>query len=173
MTKFLMKKHGIEPGNVAFDRGGGGKEHADRLRAEGYKVRTVGFGEPATDVKKYEHGMKSKDHRIDVDETRYEHKNRRSEMYWNVRMLLDPVQNPKFGIGVEFTTIREQLGPIPFLLEGEGRIYLPPKYKKNKDSKEVTLTELIGHSPDEADALVLAVFAMTNKSTKKVLGKAF
>jgi hypothetical protein len=37
----------------------------------------------------------------------------------------------------------------------------------------VTLTELIGHSPDEADALVLAVFAMTNKSTKKVLGKAF
>ena len=173
MTLFLMKKHGIDPVNVAFDRGGGGKEHADRLRAEGHKVRTVGFGEPATDVKKYEHGMKSKDHRIDVDETRYEFKNRRAEMYWNVRLLLDPVQNPKFGISAEFKAIRDQLGPIPFLLEGEGRIYLPPKYKKNKDSKEVTLTELIGHSPDEADALVLAVFAMTNKSTKKLLGKAF
>ncbi len=172
-TLFLMKKHGIEPGNVAFDRGGGGKEHADRLRAENYRVRTVGFGEPASDVRKYEYGMKSKDHRIDVDETRYEFKNRRAEMYWNVRLLLDPVQSPKFGIGSEFKEIRDQLGPIPFLLEGEGRIYLPPKYKKNKDSKEVTLTELIGHSPDETDALVLAVFAMLNKSTKKVLGKAF
>lgn len=171
----MIKKHKLDPRNVAFDRGGGGKEHADRLRAEGLNVRTVGFGEPATDVKKYDYGMKGKEHRIDVDETRYEFKNRRAEMAFEVRKLLDPSQNAKFGIEdkPEFKALREQMAPIPFLLEGEGRIYLPPKYKKNKDSKEVTLTELIGHSPDEFDALCLAVFAMLNKSSKKMLGKAF
>ena len=52
----------------------------------------------------------------------------------------------------------------------EGKIVLPPKYKKDRNSTQVTLTELIGHSPDEADALALAVYGLTKKQRRNTAG---
>jgi hypothetical protein len=43
-TIHMIHKYGIDPADVCMDRGGGGKQHADALRALGYPVRTVGFG---------------------------------------------------------------------------------------------------------------------------------
>jgi len=48
VTVRLMREYGVTPENVLFDRGGGGKQHADSLRRSGYNVRTVGFGETVT-----------------------------------------------------------------------------------------------------------------------------
>lgn len=62
--------------------------------------------------------------------------------------------------GEEYRELCRQLEPIPRLTNGEGQQYLPSK-KKNKDtSTERTMRELIGCSPDRADALVLAVHLM-------------
>lgn len=51
------------------------------------------------------------------------------------------------------------------MMDDEGRLMLPPKGKPmaarhGKESKIVTLVDLIGYSPDEADATGLAVHAM-------------
>jgi hypothetical protein len=53
-------------------------------------------------------------------------------------------------------------------------MYLPPKNKKPRaDGKEdatVCLTEMLGCSPDEADALVLAYYGLQRKSVRAVAG---
>jgi hypothetical protein len=40
--------------------------------------------------------------------------------------------------------------------DGEGVIWLPPKNKPDPTSNKESLVDIIGHSPDEADSLVLA-----------------
>ncbi len=178
----FMMKHNVEPSRVVFDRGGGGKEHADRLRAQGHNVRTVAFGEaPSGEAKR---GMPSSAEVLDNKEQRYAYLNRRAEMYDTLRHILDPGNNrgsdiwtsiatltgkdPEevgrgFGIPREYTDLRRQLAPIPLLFDGEGRLYLPPKTRKNPQSKTRTLQDIIGQSPDEADALVLAVHILSHK----------
>jgi hypothetical protein len=139
-----------------FDRGGGGLQHADNLRERGYKVRTVGFGESVSPERK--RGTTILPVKIEQDEERYTYKNRRAEMYHSIRLAIDPSESTQFGT------------PIPLKYDREGRIELPPKNKKDKDSKEVTLIELIGHSPDEADALALAMYGLVNKKRKPTAG---
>lgn len=186
-TIALIKEWDLPPENVLFDRGGGGKEHADRLRSQGYDVRTVAFGEPATDPHKIEDKFTVSDRREDV-ETRYIYKNRRAEMYGLLRLLLDPGPmllgqdgrpiarvdvkitesgNP-VGFGIppdppeEERGLTYQLSKMPLLYDEEGRMWLPPKNKKNREDKKPSLREILGCSPDGADSLVLAVFGLVN-----------
>lgn len=168
----FMRKHGVPPERVVFDRGGGGKPHADRLREQGYNVVTVGFGESVSpDLRS---GMATLAQRVGDQEDRYVFVNRRAEMYGRLMELLDPsgpgewcvASHSKiggsrgFGIPAEYKAIFDQLRPIPKQYDSEGRMYLPPKKKPSADSKVVSLTEMIGHSPDEADALVLACYGL-------------
>lgn len=155
-----MRRWKVEPEYVCFDRGGGGKQHADRMRQMGFKVRTVSFGEPLLLPILYRDTL-VKDRIANRDE-RYSYKNRRAEMFGTLRHLLDPI-NKGFAISGELLTLRSELIPIPLSYDEEGKMYLLPKNKKDSKDKQPTLIELIGHSPNQADALVVAVYAMTHK----------
>jgi hypothetical protein len=168
-TLALMREWQVKPEDILFDRGGGGKEHADFLRAQGYAVRTVGFGEAASDPT-LSRRLKTIKERVSETEERYVYKNRRAEMYGMLRQRLDPKNPLPFSIPAQYTELHRQLSPIPLLYDSEGRLYLPPKDKKNPDGKEVTLKELLGCSPDEADSLVLAVFGLERKSIRATAG---
>lgn len=171
----LGHKHNVPPESWIFDRGGGGKEHADRLRAQGRNVRTVAFGESLTADLNPGRLRNSLRTRIDNREDRYAYKNRRAEMYGELSLLLDPslTDRPRFAIPSEYPEIRYQLSFFPRKYDIEGRLELPPKNKRGKDSKEKCLVELIGHSPDEADALVLAVHGLLNKKAPVMVGAAW
>lgn len=163
----FMRKHNVPSDYVCFDRGGGGKQHADRLRAQGLNVRTVAFGESISiDVRRQLNRPSYRDRREEREE-RYAFLNRRAQMYFDLRELLDPSVNQNgWGIPAEYVRLQQSLRPIPLLYDQEGRIYLPPKNRKPDaadKSRVKTLIDLIGFSPDEADALVLAVYAMNNK----------
>ena len=162
----FIRGHGLDPDKVCIDRGGGGKQLADRLRARGMNVRTVFFNEPAAPMPRL--GRSRFDFRIESREKRYTFKNRRAEMYWNLRQLMEPPEQDimikgyptGFGIPEDDEELVSQLSPIPLLFDAEGRVYLPSKNKRSENSTERTLIDIIGRSPDRADALVLAVHAM-------------
>lgn len=170
----FIRKHGARPEQVCFDRGGGGKQIADRLRAGGFMVRTVGFGEAiALDPKRGIHKLAT---RLDTKEERYTFLNRRAQMYGELSERLEPQRIGEgetlrefgtFGIPKEYTSLYRQLKVLPKWYDDEGRLYLPPKQAKPDDKNaenKVTIAKLLGGgSPDEADALVLAYHAMTNK----------
>lgn len=176
----FMLRHGCPPDRVYFDRGGGGKQHADRLRTDGHPVRTVDFGEPVTPNPRWG-GYKPPD-QLENREERTIYLNRRAQMYDLARILLDPAsvhvkdfwesitgepgypsdEFNGFGIPKELVELRRQLSPIPLLYDKEGKMRMLPKSKTNPESKEVTLTQLLGCSPDEADSFVIALYAMTN-----------
>lgn len=173
----VMRAHNVHPERVMFDRGGGGREHADYMRDRGYKVQTVGFGESINFEPR--HGVRPMQARKRLKEERYAYKNRRAEMYGMLRSLLDPSRADDsgnrlyFGIPARFVNLRHELSPIPLWYDDEGRLYLPPKQRKTGDTSattKVTLNSIIGHSPDEADALVLAIYGMLYKEQKIVAG---
>jgi hypothetical protein len=170
----FMRRHKILPENVVFDRGGGGKEHADRLRAQGYPVRTVAFGESVAEEVKRGTARSSYKTRLDIGESRYAYKNRRAQMYGELRLLLDPSINPRgFGIPRECEELRRQLSAFPLRHDDEGRLVMLPKdNKQNPDSDKMTLRKLLGCSPDESDALVLAVHGMLHKANQVKAGVA-
>lgn len=159
----FMRKHNVPPEYVLFDRGGGGRQHADRLRDMGYGVRDIGFGENLNLAPR--RGLVMVEERLDNRAERYAYLNRRAQMYHDLRLLLDPARSqmkpplPIFAIPGSYENLRSELSPIPLLYDAEGRIRMLPKRRKNPDSKEKCLEELIGHSPDEADATVLSVHA--------------
>ena len=165
-TLALMEEYNVLPEDVLFDAGGGGKEHADRLRSQGYNVQTIAFGGSPTLPRR--RGMRPMEQRKGEDETKQAYKNRRAEMYGVLRNLLDPTSDEGFGLPTEYTELRQQMSVMPLDYDDRGRMQLPPKgsHSKaiNKSTTKPTLTELIGHSPDEADALVLAAFGLTHKS---------
>lgn len=164
-TLALMRKYNVPAEYVCFDRGGGGKQHADRLRSQGYRVRTVAFGEPMLAPIKYSQIRPVKD-RVETREETYSFVNRRAEMFGNLRNMLDPSLNPKgFAIPGEYVTLRREMLPIPLRYDEEGRLFLLPKNRKNPEQKNrgiPTLIELIGHSPNQTDALVVALYALTH-----------
>lgn len=193
LTIDLIHRYKIDPTRVLFDNGGGGKQHADRLRGIGYNVGTIPFNvAPTTQLKR---GMTLFKERSDVQEKRYAYWNRRAEMYGELRILLDPCGDDRdydsdmawqevaahkqrivgdirgFALSPEYPKLREQLAPIPLMYK-EGKLKMLPKHKdpSNPHSTERTLTEIIGYSPDEADALVLAIHAMQMANTKSVAG---
>lgn len=179
-TLALMREYEVEPESVLFDRGGGGKQHADNLRRQGFSVRTVAFGESVKPERK--RGLTTFDRRKEEDEEHYIYKNRRAEMYGLASLYIDPKEETGFGMPAEIIgqkrpdggpSLREQLAVFPKLLDGEGRIYLPPKNKPSKTSTlkpEDTLIGMIGCSPDEADAFVMAIYAMLSKPVRRTAG---
>ena len=167
----FMKKHNVIPENVVFDRGGGGKEHADRLRSQGYMVRTVAFGEAVAQEPK--RGKTHFAERVEVKEERYAYVNRRAQMFGELSELLDPARpGAGFALPRHYAELRRQLAVIPRLYDGEGRLELPPKNRRHGQSTNgrKTLVEILGCSPDEADALVLAVHGMLHKSRRHSVG---
>jgi hypothetical protein len=190
----LMNAFHVPAEKVCFDRGGGGKQHADQMIAAGYRVKTVHFGEAASTEKRPARFTFKQ--RVDSEQSKTVYKNRRAEMYGRLRELLDPttskIVRPKvrsmleeqstkginlndpnpdqvFALPENYFEIRQQLTPIPLLYDGEGVMYLPPKYKRNRRDTMQTLTELIGHSPDEVDSLVLAVHILKGKDVRNVI----
>ena len=164
----LLKRHGVTPDRVCFDRGGGGKQHADRMRAMGHRVRTVGFGEAiAPDPRR---GLATVDARKDDRETRYEYKNRRAQMYGELSEAMDPtLPGVRFALPAQYAECRRQLSLMPKLYDRESRLYMLPK-NKPPGSSETCLIDLIGHSPDEADSLVLAYHARIHKDRRASAG---
>lgn len=177
------RRHNVHPSRWVFDRGGGGKEHADRLRSQDYDVQTVAFGEPPTMTPK--RGLVLIEEKLEHREERYAYKNRRAEMYGKLRELLDPAREASvprddlgrrrepvtgFAIPAEYAELRRQLAPIPLTYDGEGRLYLLPKTKRSAADKRPTLSDLIGCSPDEADSVVLAIHGMTAKPKRAKAG---
>jgi hypothetical protein len=168
-TIALLNQYQVKPERCLFDRGGGGQQHADRLRAQGYPVRTVGFGEAVTPEPR--RGRVGLEERRGQREERYAYRNMRAALYGTLRELLDPAANPRgFGLPAQYAELRRQLGPIPLLYDGEGRLELLPKTKRDPDSTRPTLTALLGCSPDEADALALACWSLRNPVTKRLAG---
>lgn len=182
-TLAFTQRWGAKAEAVCFDRGGGGKQIADEMRSRGVMVRTVGFGEPVLPEPKV--GSTWPHEKVEQREERYTYGSRRCQMYGALRELLDPVREEStslqsadgagkprgFGIPKELVRLRAQLAVIPLLYDKDGRLHLPPKHRTpGMSSAEKTLTELIGHSPDEADSLVLAVYAMQNKPRRARIG---
>jgi len=194
----FMERLRVPPEMVFFDRGGGGKQAADRLRAKGYDVQTIGFGGAASQLPKAG-GRLNRTESEDDRETRYTFSSKRVEMYYDLRELLDPSR--QYGLGPDKSVgkfdqnsvagssepyygfalppdpeLRRQLAPIPILYNEEGQVWLPPKRKKSMDrtkSKSVyqkSLEEIIGRSPDDADALVLAIHGMIGKHQPAYIG---
>ena len=168
-TVALMREYNVPAERVVFDRGGGGKQIADELRAANYPVRTVAFGETLSlDPKR---GMTRVEERLEHKEERYAFRFRRDQLYWELHERLDPArEGPGFSIPAEYAELRRQLSPIPKRYDGEGRFTLPPKHKNREGDDRETLTDLIGCSPDESDALCLALHGMIHKVKRPVAG---
>jgi hypothetical protein len=170
----LIKKHNLNHDNMIFDRGGGGKQIADGLRRKGYNVRTVAFGEAILVEPK--RGMRMFEEKVDTKEDRTSYKNARAEMYGDLRYVLDPEggynDGEGFGIPARYTELRRQLAPLPLLYGPEGVIQLPPKNRRPEvnanNSKTITIVDILGCSPDESDALVLAVRGLLHKNIRPV-----
>lgn len=179
VTMELAGRWGVEDSRIMYDRGGGGKQHADQLRRAGHHIQTVFFGDPVQSRPRS--GMKTVAQRIEEREDRTTYLNRRAAMYGHLHNLLDPAfgveesefgpggriarpttegevrRVPRFCIPSHMHELRRQLALIPRMLDSEGRMKLPPKNKRSEGSTERTLTEIIGCSPDRADALVVAL----------------
>lgn len=172
-TIALMREYGVEPEMVMFDRGGGGQQHVDQLNTQGYRVSAVAFGEGViAEPTRY---LKTWETRYDEKYERYAYKNRRAQMYHLLRQRLDPSINEHvFAIPAEYTELRRQLAPMPLWYDEEGRIMLPPKRRKSGvESTVKTIEDIIGCSPDQADALVLANYAMNPDAAGVTLSSLF
>ena len=162
----FAREHSCPDEQTCFDRGGGGQQIADMLRMQGHPVRTVAFGgSVALEVKRGRQPLKA---RKEVVEERYTYINKRAQMYHEASLVCDPDLNPTgFGIpgdecGPQYSELRRQLAIMPKLTDREGRYYLPPKSKRDSKDTTVTLTEMLGSSPDEADSLCIARYAATH-----------
>jgi len=168
-TIALMKEYRVEAENVLFDRGGGGKQHADQLRTKGYDVRTIGFGEGAKDPFKERKRSTVKPpvtERVIQGETGYAFKNRRAEMY----VLASIKCLSGFGLPVRYNELIRQLGAMPKKYDAEGRLFLPPKNKTSPKFSGETIYSILGRSPDHADSFVLAIYGMMRKPVKVRVG---
>jgi hypothetical protein len=205
----FVRRWNISWDRVFFDISGGGKQHADRLRAKGHNVRTIHFGSQPSDEVDLLHRQKSDRKRTqDIVERRIAYRNRRAEMYGNLRELLDPgilalpqkernevlrgimgswhgdeewgrtdinyygfaippgAYDDPFKDANAFSELHRQMGPIPLTYTEEGIVWLIPKHKKDINDERPNLTALLGCSPDELDATVLAVHAMLRPADK-------
>ena len=177
-TIALGRQYNIPPEMWVFDRGGGGKQHADRLREQGFHgVQTVAFGESVAPEPARVTSLVRYEEKVDRKESRYAYFNRRAEMYGELSLLLDPDYERGFAIPQEYmdgmsdpsSNLYGQLSPIPKRFDSEGRLKLPPKSKK-PGSTEECLIDIIGHSPDEADSLVLMLHGLTHQVKKIMIG---
>lgn len=156
-TRFSVPWH-----KVFFDLGGGGHEYAGFMREMGYAVRTVAFGGGAT--KEREPGLKSFDEKTEEDDIKLGYTNKRTEMYGKLSERMDPARGSGFTIPndrAEYAELHRQMAPIPRRYDSRGKLWLPPKYKHDPESNTQTIHDMIGCSPDELDATVLAEYGRT------------
>jgi hypothetical protein len=158
----IGKKWNVPPERWVFDDGGGGFEHACRLRAMGLPVQTVPFGgrislEPRR-------GLTMVEERKRVKEQAYVYKNRRVEMHDSLSIAIkNGFAIPPASEGPQYARLLKQLAPIPLDYDDNGRQVLPPK-------EELIALHYNGESPDEADATILAYFGLTHKPRRAVAG---
>ncbi len=147
------KMMGVSPANWVFDRGGGGHIYACDLRKMGHPVRTIAFGNPpsTTPPKK---SPKRVTEKIEQHEDKTVYETMRVELYWEFALACDPVRGG-YAIPARFTELLRQMESIPRQYDKNGIAWLPPKSKKNKESKEKTLIEIVGCSPDELESTIL------------------
>src|SRR5690606_16429275 len=145
------------------------------LRAMGYPVRTVAFGESiALEPRR---GVTRVEERRRLQEERYVYLNRRAQLYGELSILMNPA-GPRGGwavdpdAGTAHLELIRQLSLIPTVYDREGRLKIPPKDRDRPDSQEVTLRSILGRSPDEADAVVLAAWAMQHRPNRSRAGVA-
>ena len=174
-TIALMHRYGVKAEDVYFDYGGGGKPHVDRLRSMGYNVKAVQFGDPASPDIKPRGVVATVGVRKVQQEVRSFYKNRRAELYGTLHFRLDPSVGPQFALPPDLlnrvrgdggASLRYQLQPIPLDYTEEGQLFVAPKQPRSDDKgsrDKVYLVKLIGCSPDEADAVVLACWGLTRK----------
>ena len=175
-TIALAHEYGVRPERIYADAGGGGKQHADRLRQQGFDVKLIAFGGAPTPPRK--RSITTFGERVEADEVRATYVNRRAELYGILREALEPmlVQGDRYVGRFALPSalincprpdggpsLRGQLSIIPRTLDQEGRLRLLPKTRRDAQDKRLCLTDLIGCSPDEADALALAVFGLKHR----------
>ena len=173
----LMREWNVDPIDCCLDRGGGGKQHADRMRGQGFDVRTVAFGESL--MPEPRRGYTGFNERVDQREDRYVYCDRRTEMFAEFALLLG---EGNFGLPRELLnrkradggpSLRDQLHKIPKLIDENGRYWLPSKgtvTERMEDRNIETLVKIIGCSPDEADAVVLAIYGLRNPKKRSTAG---
>lgn len=182
-TIALMKEHGIEPKRVMFDAGGGGTQHAHYLRNQGYDVQTARFGAAAT--KELTAGFQPVKVRKEAQEVQYAYVSLRVEMYHSLAQRIDPALGNVWGLPRELldrpradgkATLRTQMRKIPKIYDDRGRMVLPPKSNRDgkpseqtKDRRE-TLIDMVGCSPDELEAVVLASYGLTDRVIRFRIG---
>jgi len=180
----LMSEWNISDDNVLIDAGGGGVQLASNLRRKGFRsVRVVNFGGSVKPQKLA--GTAPVRKRDEAEERRAQYRNRRAQMYDILSKRLDPTSGEKqHAIPLSIldapnpgkSTLREQMEPIPKMIDDKGVIFMLSKQRKTRvvgenEERKITLTELIGHSPDELDSLILAVFGLAERKVK--LGGSF
>jgi hypothetical protein len=174
---------------ICFDRGGGGKQIADRMKELGYPVTTVSFGEAVNlEIKRVRHQVPDRRENRE-DKTIYT--SRRQEMYAELSNAIDPAwltnfdgqpihgerlfALPQASRGPSYQELLRQMSLVPKKYDEKGRLAVPPKRKKDgakEGGKEVekSLEEIMGCSPDELDSLAIAYWRMTNKSPVQQAG---
>ena len=166
-TTQLMAKYHIPGRRVAVDAAGGKEIIGDPLAKRGIGVRVVSFGQSAKDKKRFKIA-------------RYEMYGRCSEAFdprkWRKGKALGPDGNVleteiweecmsfdlHGGHRTEYEALREELIAHPMWHDEYGRLMLPPKQRKSgakEGERTITIHDLLGRSPDRADALVLAHWA--------------
>ncbi len=188
----MMRRWDVPPERVIYDLGGGGKEHVDRLRANGFNVRGTRFGKQASLETKRTGTLTGFEERRGTREEVDAHVNRRSEMAYDVRLILERTEviDPESGIitfeyvpkrwfgeaeGFELPMplceeLCRQMALIPMDYDGEGRFKLLPKQNPHDPDDPKTLRSLMGRSPDHFDAFCLSVFGITHKPVRTVAG---
>lgn len=163
----LGRKWGVPAERWALDQGGGGRWAADELRELGYSVRTVGFG--ASVAGEVRGGRKPTSERRDEREAKYAYVNRRAQLYGEASVLM--ASDRGFGLPAELHELRRQLSKMPKIYDVEGRLRMLPK-RARPGSNEPCLERLIGRSPDDADAFVLAVHVLLHSRGGVAAGAA-
>ncbi len=179
ITVALMNRYDIPSSRVGFDRGGGGHGHVMVMRKKmGFdQVRAISFGGGAKDSKTYNcprsemYGYLAKAFRpIGWSQIKAvdEEGNETGGMEWSTCMALPPEGTDLFS-----PELREELAVLPTLYDEKGKQYLPPKSRDRKGKGHTqTIEEMIGRSPDRADALVVANWIMrgATKRTPRFTG---
>ena len=172
LTIKFIEMFDIAHNRVCFDAGGGGRQVVDHMRPLGYRgLRSVGFGTSPTPPPATKN--KSKDKKVNAKEVQWTYKNKRAEMYGILRQWMDPSVNQlPFAIPEELYELRHELSIMPMWFDKEGKMFLPPKDKMpgtRENPNEITIKKLLGRSPDRADSLVLATYALAVRG-KTVVG---
>lgn len=183
----IGRHYGVPAHCWVFDRGGGGKQHADRLRAKKYLVRTVATGSPPQLEPR--RGLNQLNVRKEVKEEAYAYTSIRVQMAHDLSGMMDPsIHNdggdpptytgfalpPPDGrtYGPQYAELYRQLRVMPKQEDDRGRFTLPKKQKRDANDTAKTLIEMCGHSPDEFDAICLSVFGMLHKERISKAGVA-